>query len=872
MPLGEPGRRNSGRTENAEVQQAARVSFAELHQRVLEQYAPPSVIVNRDTDLVHISDRAGRYLRFVAGEPSDNLLNVVLPELRLELRTALYKAVQTNKSVEARRVQINREGHTSFVNMIVRPFRDADAGMDFALVLFDEVEDTMSADQRADSGEGADPALTQLESELLRTKEDLQATIEQSETSTEELKAANEELQAINEELRSTTEELETSKEELQSMNEELNTVNYELKGKVDETTKINDDLQNLIASTDIATLFVDREMTIRRYTPGAAQIFNLIPSDIGRSLFDITHRLKYAELAEDAEAAFTRLATIDREVHSSDGHWYIARLSPYRTVEDRIEGTVLAFIDITTRKLAEERLLAEEEHMRLVAESTRDYAIFTMDLGGTIKSWNTGAERVFGWPEAEAIGQHFEMIFVPEDRQRGAPAAELQRAREQGRAEDERWHLRKDGSRFYCSGVTNPIYRDGVLHGYAKIGRDWTRHKQMEESREAQMRRERLTVAEAQAENSLKDEFMAVMSHELKNPLHLIQLNAEILSRLPEVNQSTYAKKAAQTIRQTVVSQSRIIDDLLDLSRIRTGKLKIERVACDFASIINGIVETMRVADKAASKREVSISGTAEPMLIEADSVRVEQMVGNLLGNALKFTGPGDRIDISLSRDNACARLDIRDSGQGISAEILPRVFDMFSQGDNYTTRAKGGFGIGLSLVKQLAELHDGRVQAHSDGIGRGTQFTLWLPLQEAPSLSQSMPVSHGCELKGLRILMVDDAEEALGAFKELLQIEGAQVATASSAKGALALCESADFDLILSDIGMPDVDGYELISRIKAQQKYADVPVLALSGFTRPNDVEHALRAGFAAYLSKPLSLQILIDTIKKHAAPRG
>ena len=862
MPLGDHDRRHMPSIERANSEKT-RTSFAQLHQRLVEQYAPPSVVINQHSQVVHVSDRAGRYLRFIGGEPTHHLLDVVLPELRLELRAALYKALQTRKSVEAQRVLIERDGRKAFVNMTVRPLYDTEAEMDCILVLFDEVEDSMIAEIHAAKGLGTDPALTELEKELQRTKEDLQTTIEQSETSTEELKASNEELQAINEELRSTTEELETSKEELQSMNEELVTVNYELKTKVDETGKINDDLQNLIASTDIATIFVDRGMRIKRYTPGAAKIFNLISSDIGRSLLDITHRLNYMSLADDAATAFLTLKGIDREVRSSSGRWFIARLLPYRTVDDRIEGTVLTFIDITARREAEEKFRAGEERMRLVAESTRDYAIFTFDLDGLITSWNPGAVRIFGWSEDEALGQPSTMIFDIPDRAQSVPELEMQRARELGRTEDERWHMRKDGSRFYCSGVTYPLYRDGQLQGYAKIARDWTEHKRLEEAREAQIRQEKLTRTEAQAANHLKNEFLAVMSHELKNPLNLIQLNVEILTRLPEIRQLAYAAKAAHAIGRAVVSQSRIIDDLLDLSRINTGKLALNLAPFDLAEAVNSIVESMQ-ADTAAAPRTVNVVGTDQPMMIEADGVRVEQIVGNLLSNALKFTRPSGHIDVTLTREGHCARLDVRDDGQGIAPEQLPKVFDMFEQGESYTTRNKGGLGIGLSLVRQLTEAHHGHVAAHSEGVDRGAVFSIWLPLQSAQSTSQPIPLLNAQAINALTLLLVDDDEETLTAFKALLEMEGATVHTAQNAKEGLRKADSLRFDIILSDIGMPEIDGYEFITTLRRKEQYAKTPIFALTGFGRPSDVKHALESGFTAHLSKPVSVDALIKAI--------
>ncbi len=349
-------------------------SFAALHQRVLEEYVPPSVVVDRDSNIVHLSANAGRFLRH-GGELSSSIMALVLPELRLDLRTTLFRAHQTGGSVEARRVKLQQNGRIVWVNMTVRPFYDAGVNADFFLVLFDEVQEHM-ADEGLPEAKGQDPLLMQFERELQHAREQLATTIEQHETTVEELKASNEELQAINEELRSATEELESSKEELQSVNEELTTVNTELQARVEDTAKANDDLQNIIASTEIATVFVDKQIRVKRFTTNATRVFKLIDVDIGRSLFDITHSLKYSSLADDVKQAFETLKLIEREVESAAGCWYLMRLLPYRTADDRIDGAVLTLVDITARHLAEESARRGEQRLRLVAQSTADYAI----------------------------------------------------------------------------------------------------------------------------------------------------------------------------------------------------------------------------------------------------------------------------------------------------------------------------------------------------------------------------------------------------------------------------------------------------------------------------------------------------------------
>ncbi len=819
------------------------VSYAELHHRLAEQYAPPSVLIDGDGNIVHLSEQAGRFLRYGGGAPTHQLLNLVQPELRLELRTALFQAARTGKSVEARRVHVSSDGQSRFVTMTVRPVQEAGAGVNLSMVLFDEVEDSMASEARGPDAQGRDPVVAQLEDELRRVKEQLQGTIEQSETS--------------NEELRSTTEELETSKEELQSINEELITVNHELKTKVEETGKINDDLHNLIASTDIATVFVDRAMSIKRFTPHATKLFNLIPTDVGRSLLDITHRLDYPTLADDAAEAFQSLRMIEREVRSQEGSWYLARVLPYRTSEDRIEGAVLTFVDITSRRRA-------EETMRLLAESTRDYAILTLDLQGCVTTWNHGAERLFGWSEAEALGQPVDMLFTAEDVAAGAPEQERARAREAGRSEDERWHVRKDNSRFWCSGVTTPLYEAGRLHGYGKIARDLTGTKRAVDEREELLQRSVAGRAEAVAANEIKDEFLAVLSHELKNPLNLIQLSAELLLRLPEARALPVVTRAAETIQRTVRSQAQIIDDLLDLSRLHTGKLALHRAAMDWSATVHTIAGAMQ--EEAATRQvALAVSLPEGPVVLDADPVRMEQVVWNLLSNALKFTPAGGRVDVALRMLDGHAELQVRDTGRGIAAEALPHVFDMFKQAEP-ATRRQGGLGIGLALVRSLVQGHGGQLLAESDGVDQGACFTVRLPLAGHAPLPASDTAHTAGELTGRRALVVDTDAQALELLHQLLEMEGAEVRTTTAAVQALELAEREAPDFVITDMALPGMDGLQLLQALRERPALKAVPVIALSGVGRLGDARRAVAAGFAAHLRKPVTLDKLLHTLRE------
>ncbi|MCC2962515.1 PAS domain S-box protein [Massilia sp. IC2-278] len=835
-------------------------SYAELHQRALAQYAPPSAVIDGEGNIVHMSEGAGRFLRMAGGEPSRNLLTLVLPELRLELRSAMYQATQSHASIECRPIELQEQKELGTIAMSVRPFRDEDAETDFLLVVFNRVEHLPERALPARPNGSHDVVLGQLEAELQRKREQLQETIENAEVSTEELRASNEELQAINEELRSATEELETSKEELQSVNEELVTVNYELKVKVEETGKANDDLNNLIASTDIATIFVDSSLRIKRFTPRAADLFSIIASDIGRSLLDLTHKLDYDQLAGDVSATFDTLRLVEREVRSNEGRYYIVRLLPYRTNEDRIEGAVMTFFDITARRQAEEQARAIEARMRLVAESANDYAIITMDEEGRATSWNKGAEALFGYSEQEMLGQPLDPLFVPEDRAAGVPADELRRAREDGRAEDERWHLRKDGSRFFCSGVTTPL-RNGDMEGYAKIARDVT----------ARERQEQAVRSDAENAVALKDEFLAVMAHELRHPLNMININVELLARMPEIRQSPAFLRAATIIRNSVMSQAKIIDDLMDMSRVRTGKLSLTMAPVLPDLVVRGIVEVMR-ADPASQDIAIELAGSADGLYVMADAVRIEQVLMNLLSNALKFTPRGGRVAVQVERDDGLLRIDVIDSGQGIAPSFLPHVFDMYGQSVSVTTRTKGGLGIGLALVREIVALHGGRVEAFSEGVGKGARFSVWLPLLD----SHAAPLPGGGgegedSMAGLRILVVDDMEEMLLIFKSLLETGGATVFEATGALKGLEILEREQIDLLISDVSMPEIDGYEFLRRIRANPALARLPAIAISGMRRDSDIANARAAGYSAHLGKPVSVERL-SAIVHDLLPRG
>ncbi|TFV92324.1 PAS domain S-box protein [Oxalobacteraceae bacterium OM1] len=846
--------------------QPRHVAPRDVFLQLMEDRGPAGILIDQHHQIVYATKRAGRFLHYPGGEPSHDILTALHPDLQLELRAALFRAKQQHIEVQTRALPLREGEKTAFIRILIRPAQDRHAATGATLLLFEEIREA-SAPPTVEQADEEKVVALHLERELVQTKEQLRSAIEQYESTLEDLKGANEELQASNEELRSTAEELETSKEELQSINEELSTVNQELKMKVDETAKANDDLHNFLSATEIATIFIDRNLRIKRYSKPCTRLFNLIASDLNRSILDITYRLDYPDLSQDIDLVFDKLQPFEREVRGTDdGQWYIARLLPYRTAEDRIEGLVLSFIDISRRKGAEEKLAASEKRTRLITASTRDYAIATMDAAGIVTSWNGGAERLFGYAESEIIGQSGALLYTPEDLAKGAFQEELQRATEDGRAEDDRWHVRKNGSRVFCSGITSPFI-DGEMPGFVKIARDLTNSKWQRDQQDAKLEWERQERIRAEEAARVRDEFFAVLSHELKQPLNLILLTAEMLSRMPETAGLPNVVRGTTTIKRMVEGQARIIDDLMDLSRLHTGKLTLTHTQLNLTERVSHVTRLMQEEAK-QKKVDLTLEATSGDLIVHGDVVRIEQIVWNLLSNALKFTPAGGRVQVRVRAEQDMACVEVADSGKGIATEFLPHIFEMFSQGNSGTARQYGGMGIGLALVKELVHSHGGTVEAKSEGEGRGSLFQVVLPIAALHTAApqDDTPLSGG--LAGKRVLLVDDAVETVEALSALLASEGAEVKSASSGTQAIRIVErtSEAFQLIISDIGMPGMDGYELLAALRKLPATATTPAIALSGFTRDRDVERALQAGFETHVRKPVTFALLIPVVAR------
>jgi len=394
----------------------------------------------------------------------------------------------------------------------------------------------------------------------------------------------------------------------------------------------------------------------------------------------------------------------------------------------------------------------------------------------------------------------------------------------------------------------------------------DYLERKRVEGEREQLLEREHELRQTAEEANRLKDEFLAIMSHELRNPLNVILGYAELLLRMEEIKRSPNLHRMADAVKRNAVAQSKLIRDLLDLSRLRSGKLELNRETVSPVVSIENAIETVRI-DADGKDIEIQVVAPDEALFVQADPVRLEQIIWNLLNNSVKFTPRGGRIEVRLEEDVDEIVLTVADNGQGIPSSFLPHIFEMFRQADSGTSRAQSGMGIGLAVVQQLVELHGGLVTAFSAGEGKGATFTIRLPrsvdTKRRPSLLTDLTIGT---LQGMEVLVVDDSEDTTEMVRHLLEIGGASVCAATSGSEALSFAREREFDVVLSDISMPEMDGFEFLSRLRELPGKEDLPAVALTGFGRPEDVQRASDQGFYAHLTKPFDLQTLARLLQK------
>lgn len=749
-----------------------------------------------------------------------------------------------------------------------------------------------------------------------------------------------------------------------------------------------------------IATVFLDSNFHITGYTPAAASLLLLTPHSIGRSLEEAASPLRYAEVNADAGAVLERLVPIEREVGHEGGNWFLARLLPYQTLEERASGVVLTLVDITQRKRAEElsqwlsavvassmdaivgfslsgtvlswnngarqlfgyqasemvglsmeRLVDEahvdesrwilsqvrehksvaglntvrrakgggalhvaltaspvadgagqvvggavsvrdigearrtnealrrsEERLRLVIENARDYAIFSTDLDRQVTSWNKGAERLLGFTEGDVMGHSADLIFTDEDRDANAPQQEALTALREQRAADERIHVRKDGSRFWASGMLMRMQDDaGHALGFVKILRDETESR----ASKAALERSQADLMHALEENqgacealeaadAAKDQFITVLSHELRNPLASL-LGAAALMLDPTVSEEENRQAAAIVQRQSLTMKA-LLDDLLDVSRLTVNRLHLRLRDVDLRSVVADAIETVRPMIVASGHR-LQTELPSRAILVHVDPVRIGQVLVNLLGNAAKYTPAGGTLTMRAQLENAELRISVSDNGVGMPQNQIERMFELYAQGAPPPDGTDPGLGVGLALVRAIVRLHRGSVHATSRGPGLGSTFEVILPMHSHRSPAAAPAVATATA--SMTVLLADDNSDAAWALAKLLTREGHKVLVASGGRDALALAETPGLDGAILDIGMPELNGMEVARGIRRCAWGDALWLVALTGWGGTTNRNLILESGFDEHLIKPVDMAVLrqvLAALNKRKAPRG
>jgi PAS domain S-box-containing protein len=549
---------------------------------------------------------------------------------------------------------------------------------------------------------------------------------------------------------------------------------------------------------------------------------------------------------------------------------------SPLRDENDEIVGGIAVITDITARKQAEEARHAAYKQLSFHVESS-PLAVVEWDSDFRVSRWSASAERLFGWKADEVIGKHVnEWRFVfADDVDAVALVTNRQREGVEVQGVQRNRNYTRDGAILFCEWY-NSVLRDdrGKLVSVLSLVLDVTAKQSAEEERAAALVRERDARRHAEEADRLKDEFLATLSHELRTPLTSI-LGWASMIRNGEV-EGANATRAIETIERNARSQARLIDDLLDVSRIITGNLRLDLHPLDLAPIVDAALDALRPT---ADVKGIQLRTHFEPgeCLIKGDPNRLRQVIWNLLSNSIKFTPRGGSVNVDLTCVESTARLTVSDTGEGISAVFLPYVFDRFRQAEGSISRRQGGLGLGLAVGRHLVELHGGTISAESEGIGQGSVFTVDLPLaqerrdparaeERRREVDRRRSRSGVVRLDGLHVLLVEDDDDSRKLLGTMLKRYGARVTSTKSAKEALTVFEGDLPDVLVSDIGMPDEDGYELIRKLRSAppEKGGLTPAIALTGYASRKDRERALAAGYHQHIAKPIEQADLIGAI--------
>ncbi len=853
-----------------------------VDQLIANRYAPVSVVVDDQMQILQLRGDLDPYLKLTPGTTALNLLLMAREGLAIALRTALYQAQTQKVPVRQEHIKLEADERSLRLNLEVLPFRPSLAEALYFLVLLETVPplDALSPVT------GGSLAPTALERELAQLRQalegatqrelaalaHLQAVIQQQDHLNQSLRVANEEIISSNEELQSTNEELQTAKEEIQATNEELATTNDELLSRNLQQNRDNSDLNNFLTSISVPIVMLTNELGIRRFTPTAQRLFSFIPTDVGRPFSDLTASFDISQLEPMLLEVLETLNTQEQEIQTQAGYWYSLRIRPYRNTENQIDGVTLVFVDIDALKRHAATLEVARNHAETIIETVQT-PLVVLDAALRVQTANRSFYDLFQVAEA-ATGHPF--LFELGKGQWSLPqlrsllAEVLTHERQVQNLEVEHTFEPLGPKTLLLNGCKLPQADNADL--ILLLLEDITERQQFETERAQLLSQEQSARQQAEAANRAKDEFLSNLSHELRNPLNTMLGWAQLL-RTRQLDKATVTR-ALEVMERSARAQTQLIEDLLDLSRITSGKLHLNTRTLDLVSVVNGVIESVQLS---AETKSIQIVSQLTSATVLGDGDRLQQVLWNLLSNALKFTPPGGRVEVTVAPVQTQAELRVSDTGQGIQADLLPYVFDRFRQGDSSTSKSTQGLGLGLAIVRHIIELHGGTVQAASPGEGQGTTMTVSLPLRSLPleltlpsereaMAAESLAVaSQESLLQGLRILAVDDDEDNLDLMKFSLEDAGAVVVTVTSAAAAIAALTASpgSYKVLLADLGMPDEDGFSLIRQVRALDAEAggQIPAAALTAYVSDREQQQTLAAGFQRHMAKPIEPTQLI-----------
>jgi len=835
---------------------------------LLARYAPPSVVLTRELEIIQFRGDTSPYLTPAPGKASLNLLKMLREGLAASVRRTAQAALRDQVTMREENLRVRFEGGFRDITIEAIPIKAA-RGDEALLLLFQDKnavpfrEPALAAP--ISTPDEAEREITQLRQELSDTREYLQSVIEQQEAMNEELQSANEEVQSTNEELQSINEELETSKEEIQSSNEELTTVNDELHSRNLELTRSNNDLLNVLGSAHLPIVILGRDLRIRRITPAAEAVLNLIPGDIGRPLSDIKLATPIPDLEGLLIEVLDDIAVREVKVQDRKGCWFLVRIRPYRTLENLIDGVVLMFIDIDALQRGEAALAESEGRFAQLANSA------------PVLIWVSAAERVLYINDAmidflgvNPIDKEFDWATFVHPLDRDSFREIYARSRDGREPFNIQARFRRGDGRYrWLKIVAQPRMSGDDFLGYVGCAFDIGDLKDAES-------------ALREADNS-KNRFLAIVGHELRNPLAAVHNSIQVL-KLGQPNSATF-QTALEVIDRQSRNMVRMIDDLLDISRIQHGmvRLQIERV--DLMQTINRVIAATE-HDRQRANQHIKLIATGQPVWVEADPVRMEQIFSNLLVNASKFTLENGHITVKVSLEpgtpsaanpngvavpaQPIASICIIDDGVGLSPQMVEQVFGLFVQAETERSRASLGLGLGLPLTRQLVELHGGTIHATSEGVGRGVQFEVRLPTVPPADTNEAQNREALPDSRGDKVLIVDDNADAADVMKIILELADYRTQIAYDGKQAIDLAQAFQPDIVLLDIYLPDTTGWELSKRLREECGRRKVLIIAVTGIDSVADRRRSADAGIDRHLTKPVDMAMLWKYVNewKHA----